>query len=669
MTSTILAGLLLSMTLGSATLQGQVVGPDSAPIPNAQVFLEPGLGGALRDTIASDTGRFTFEQVPAGPAGVFAVAPGFGFEGRHVRVAVGDKRTALTIMLHEASEIRGVVVDPAGDPVEGARITRMGVKGAHKVGVPLAKLRQYGYSEPVSDSGGAFVLESIPTGATLDLKVGHPRFAQEGVLDVPAGERAVRITLYPGELVEGSVVARDSGETVGQAAVLLRNAQPPHDTSTTRSDLRGNFSVRLKPGVYLYRAQGAGLRSPGWERLVVTGEAPTRHVRIAVAGTGSIRGQVRDAVSGEPVHGVRVSLTTSGTRAATTRTGPGGDFLFTAGAGENVVRIEATPGYFPPEIQQVKVTVTEGKQLELPGMWLKPLPAYEIQVVDGDGTPVPGALVTVLRPRQFGWHEADQEGKVAIRVRQLPEDGMLVGRAEHPSLPQAALFTLDRSREPEGTVQLFEVGTVTGRVINARGRGLAGASVGAFFPGETGGDAVMLWQTYSEEDGQFQWDAVVPGVPQRCAARTGAEAETGGESATFNLAPGEQKSLGDLAVRGGENVRTRLGETIRWDTWELLCGALPDEAARLDSPAMLVFASAENAPVYLESLARMRELLSKPDLHVVLVVEGAPDCADAPLPVVSGAADGGGAILLLDRAGRVVLETDQIPPVQLLKKL
>jgi len=667
MTSILLAGLVLCSSVGVSPITGQVVGPDQQPIAQAQVFLEPGLGGELRDTITSASGAFHFPDVAPGAAGIFAVAPGFGFEGQHITVAVADEVPPIKLTLHKVSEIRGTIVDPNGDPVEGARITRIGVKGAYKVGIPLAKLRDYGYAEPVSDEKGHFVLDNVPEGAMLDIKVGHPSFAQEGFLDAPAGSVDTRITLYPGVLVEGEVVSRANQGAVGQAAVLVKNAQPPHDTATTRANLSGKFSMRLKPGVYAYQAYGAGLRSAGWAQLTITGERPIERLRVAVAGTGTIRGNVRDAISGNPVRGVRVSLTTNGTTADIARTGPGGDFLFSAGEGENIVRIDATPGYFPPETQDVKLTILEGNNIELPGMWLKPLPKYAVHVIDGAGDAVPGALVSILRPRQFGWYVADENGTAQIHVQQFPAEGVLLGRAEHPSLPQAALFRLSENQGDVATVQLFDTGTVTGRVVNSRGRGIAGASVGAFFPGEAADDAIVLWQTFSDGDGQFRWDAVVPGVPQRCASRTkGGES---GESMTFNLAPAEEKSLGDITVAGGESGESLVGANLQWYTWDLLCGTLPAKEICATSPALLVFTSTENTGVYLESLLHLRTVLGEGAPLIVLVVNGTPDCDTSTFPVVSGSAQNGASAILVDRAGKVVLESSIIPPVQLLRAL
>jgi len=660
--------LALQSTLGITAISGQIVDANGAAIPHAQVFLEPGLGGMIRDTISGDSGSFSFDDVAPGPVGLFAIAPGFGFEGQHLTIAVADTIPPIQLTLHPAAQIKGTIKDADGNTVQDARITRIGVKGNHKVGVPIAKLRQYGYLEPQSDAQGNFVLDNVPVGCMIDLKIGHASFAQEGVADVPAGTDSLKVVLYPGVLVEGNVVSRANNVAVAQAAILMQNAQPPHDTALARSNLQGRFSIRLKPGVYLYQATGSGMRSPGWERLTVTGERPVEHVRLAVAGTAQIRGNVRDALTSAPIRDVRVSLTTNGAPAAVTRTGPKGDFLFTVGEGENIVRLDGAPGYFPPELQDVKVSVLEGNAVELPGMWLKPLPDYDVVIVDDAGDPVPGALVSVLRPSQFGWHVADEEGKVRLQVQQPPGGGGLLARAEHPNAPQGAVFTLEAQQEQPGTVKLFPFASVFGQIVNKRGRPVSGATVGAFFPGETAEDAVLLWQTTSGPDGMFHWDAVVPGVPQRCAARLDEKAH--GESETFNLSPTESKSLGDVEVPGAKSGESLLGTKLDWHNSELLCGTLPLDTPVHSQPLVVFYANQANAVALAETAHAIQQHFAQSDLRVILMTEGDVSCeGGSPVPILRGSAGTDATTLVLDRGGVVVLETNGMPPASLLQRL
>lgn len=366
---------LLACTQGAtglATLAGQVVGPSGAPVEHARVFLEPGLAGALVEQRTDGAGRFRFDSIAPGAAGVFAWVDGFGFAGQHFNLAVDTTAENLVLRMRPAVQLEGRVVDPGGAPVAGARVTRAALLGESQVGIPLAKLEPFGFAVPVSGEDGRFSIPNLPEGGRVALKVAHPAFAQEGVPELPADARDAKVTLHPGVLVQGTVLTRGQGLAVAGAAVIIRNAQPPHDTAVTRSGGQGQFNIRLKPGVYLCQATSTHHQSPGWSELAVTGETAVTGVRLTVAGMGAISGTVKDAVTGAPIEGVRLSLETQGRPAAVTRTGPSGAFRFNAAEGANTVRLHPAAGYNPPVNNAWQIMVTEGQTFELPGLWFAP---------------------------------------------------------------------------------------------------------------------------------------------------------------------------------------------------------------------------------------------------------------------------------------------------------
>ncbi|HNR33427.1 MAG TPA: carboxypeptidase-like regulatory domain-containing protein [Candidatus Hydrogenedentes bacterium] len=369
-----LCAVLATFAFGAAALTGQVVDAAGNPAAGARVFLEPGLEGELIEGRVAADGRFSFDDVAPGAVGVIAAAPGYGHAGRHFNLGLDDVVSPFTLRMAPAGRIAGRVLTEKGKPIAGARVTRVALLGDEKVGIPLTKLRTFGIAEPWSDADGRFAVEQLPEGGTVALKVNHPDYAQEGTTDVRVGDENVRVTLTPGVIAEGSVLTRHEQMAVANVEVVFQNAAPPHDTVIAHTDGRGRFQVRLKPGAYLARAAGGGYRSPGLIPVAISTDAPRQVVRLQAVRTGRIRGTVKDAVSGEPVRGVRVLLESSGNVAALVRTGATGEFDFEAAAGQNVVRIDAAPGYAPPAINTVSATVTEGQELTLPGFWLAPLP-------------------------------------------------------------------------------------------------------------------------------------------------------------------------------------------------------------------------------------------------------------------------------------------------------
>jgi hypothetical protein len=649
--------LLIGSSLGAASLNGLVVDAAGSPVPQAQVFLEPGLGAGVLVTQAGADGRFGFDGLVPGPTGVFAIAPGFGWAGAHLNLTVGEAAQDVRLVLRPEARISGRVVDAKGDAIAGARITRIALLDSAKVGIPLAKLGEYGFQEPESDKEGRFTLGHVPAGATVALKVAHPGYAQEGVNDVPVGTENVKVTLYPGVVVQGAVASRDRGMAVANAAVVIRNAQPPHDSTITTTDNRGQFSVRLKPGVYMYQAIGSALRSAGWERLTLTGEEAMPRIRVMVAGAGLILGKVRDAVSGEPIAGARVALETYGNAAAVVQTGPTGEFQLAAGEGENYVRLDGAPGFLPAQDSALRLSIADGQTVELPDWFLVPLPTFNLQVIDEHEQPVPGVRVSIERPLQFGAYTTDGEGRVSFRVQSLPPDGQLIGSAEHPAAALGAVFALERKDAAAARVQLLPLATVSGRVVNGRGKGLEGIVVGGIFPGEKADQELLLWRTVTDDSGSFRWPAVVPGIPQRCVALAAGEAT--GQSEVFSLEPGGNRQLTQITIEDGEAATSLLGERFSIDSYGSVCGERPVDAAG----HVFVFAPVAEAQAYASALDRLTTAETRP----VLVVPGSYECGATTIPVLRGAPPARATTYVINADGRVILETFGMPPTHLLQ--
>jgi len=654
--------LLLECIRAATTLSGQVTDPQGHAVAGAHVFVEPGIGGELLHTVANDSGHYTMPGVAPGPAGVFAYAPGFAYGGRHVNVAEGSPSEAVPIRLREAGTLPLHIVNHEGQGVEGARITRIALLDGDKVAIPLAKLVAFGIAEPVSGPGGSATVPHVPHRGRVALKIGHPSYAQEGVAEATADARPFEVRLHPGLLLQGEVLSLSQQAPVSGASVVIQSAQPPHDSSLARTDGQGLFALRLKPGIYMARAVSAAGSSPGWQQVVLTGENPSPRMRLLVAGTGEIRGEIRDAKSGDPIEGARIALESHGNRAAVVRTGPTGTFSFNAASGPNTVRFEAAPGYQPPPALAYDVNVTEGETFELPGMWLAPSPPFRIQVVDEDGAPQPGAVVSLLRPYQFGYRVADESGWVTFDVSVLPESGQIAGLAEDRAGRRGGLFTVGMA-EAEGTVvQVYPLAEVTGRTVNRRGRAAGGVQVGALFADEHVEAVLPLWRTVSGPDGTFRWPAVVPGVPQKCFASGAADDD---DHAAFNLPPGGAKALGDFRAEPKPDAKSLLGKAFPWGDYVSLCAEGPRRPE--GKPVLVVYSPAHAAAMVRQGLEGAAPLLEERGYTPVMITAPEQACENPAIPVLGGAAPGTATTYVLDSEGIVQAECLGLPPLALLR--
>ncbi|MFA6242400.1 MAG: carboxypeptidase-like regulatory domain-containing protein, partial [Candidatus Hydrogenedentales bacterium] len=469
---------------GAASVSGHVSASDGATLSGVRVFAESGLGGALLEATADPGGQFRFEGIPSGIVGIFAIAEGRGWSGVSRTIAGSDDITGLSLVLQPAGTVSGKVVDLRGKPVSGAHVTRILLQGVDKVGIPLTKLAALGFAEPVTNDSGVFSVPNLPKDGKVALKVAHIAYAQTAVQDIAVGAANAKVTLMEGILVQGTVLTWDSSSAVANTAVLFRSAVAPHDTAVAMTDSTGEFHLRLMPGVYAYQASGAELRSPGWQRVTVTGAESVQSVSVRVAGSALLRGSVQDAITGAPIEGARLSLTVYGNPSAVTTTGKSGMYEFTGSQGENVISVDAASGYRRPDRPILNVQAKQGDTLELPTFWMTRLPAFSVRVLDEAGAPVSGAVVRLIRPMQYRWYITDANGRTELQIAASPPGNKLVGLVEHVTEPRGALFAMDMNTESEAAVQLLSWARATGKVVNAKGKGLQGVVVGAIFQGD-----------------------------------------------------------------------------------------------------------------------------------------------------------------------------------------
>ncbi len=665
----VVAPLMLSAAVWAmaetGTVAGRVVGPGGDAVPNAQVFIEPDLGAALLRAASDEQGRFEFDDAPHGRVGLFAIAEGYAFGGQTVTVAVEDRLTGLTVRLGRPGQVSGVVRNADGDSIEGVRFTRVALLGADSVGIPLAKLQSYGFEEPRSGSGGQFRIAHLPEGGRVALKLGHPQYAQEGMDDVAVGSERLTATMHRGVLVRGSVQTRFGRDAVSGAMVRFANAQPPHDSALARSDGQGEFALRLKPGVYLARAETGDYASPGWENVTVTGEQSQVQVALRVGRRGWITGEVRDARTESPIRGARLELQADGRRAAVVRTGATGRFRAEASEGENIIILAGAEGYMQPVTSSYRVNLREGQAVELPTFWMAPLPSIPVTVQDQRGEPVPGAVVTLHQPPQMGWYLTEDAGDTTLRFGSLSQEEAVFGFAEHPNDDTGAFFAIDPGGFEDVRVELEPLGRVTGRVTNERGRAAPSAVVAAMFQPDPDAAGVVLWRGVTDRDGAFSWPAAPLHAPLRLVAIVDDDAS--GASTMFQLTSEERSKEIGVSVDGARPGRGRPPVQIDWTGFEEVSGG---GAPRVEEPAatVLFFTQANAAEAAGEALAKIQTVLRGRGVQCVLVITDGGALDASPVRMARGEQPGRASGYVLDRENAVQYAGMGIPPLWAVKQ-
>ena len=200
-------------------------------------FLGSQTGGEV-----SSSGEFEVALAPParGPAFYLleAWAPGFSRDFSSVQVLEGRAipSDGFEFRLHPEASVHGVVRDPAGDPVAGARVA-WGFEGPYSEGGPGPTTR--------TGPDGAYRLQGMGSGREVWVAASAPEFAMavDRVFGLAPGEaRQLDLQLAPGSFVTGTVVDSE-GTPLAGAEVSLgeEGAVRFFEEAVTKED--GSFSV------------------------------------------------------------------------------------------------------------------------------------------------------------------------------------------------------------------------------------------------------------------------------------------------------------------------------------------------------------------------------------------------------------------------------------------
>jgi RNA polymerase sigma factor (sigma-70 family) len=258
------------------TVAGRVVDPDGKPVKGALVDVvgasrTPWVGAredsssfqALGQAETDADGRFQLETTRTSStrvSGLLAIAAAPGF-GRGVGQLNPDaERPEVTIRLYPEEVRRVRLVELSGAPARGVTVY---IKGFHKrdpadqmtegIGAWLGEVTPPGlraWPEPVkSDDQGRIVLTGFGRGFGLSCQVRDVPYARQDVMlepAGPAGDGEKTVALQPARIIEGRVLAADTGQPIPHAIVsasaFIRNQYANGIfTHKFRADAQGRF--------------------------------------------------------------------------------------------------------------------------------------------------------------------------------------------------------------------------------------------------------------------------------------------------------------------------------------------------------------------------------------------------------------------------------------------
>jgi len=514
------------------TVTGRVVDRFGAPVAKARVILAAQTGFPLdleferdmpwlkRRTTESDAeGRFRLEGVEPGTLQALVGAAGFApFEAQGLVVAKSD--TALEpFELVRGAILSGVVVDPDGRGVAGAKLVRAGVEGSGDIFF-------VGGREPsaVTAADGSFRIDMLACGPWRFVvsSEDHPDFQAEGVAEEPGVELAgLRWQLAPGATIAGTVTGVPAAE---RERLEVRASRAGSDDffgpgRSARVEPNGSFVVRgLEPGqsytLKARRARGQDADEFGfWERTrssEVQARSGDSGIVLAYQPEGAVVLTVVDARTRQPLERLRVEAGLEWPAPQMDEDGkprtlyPGGVVrvggLRPGSSNERVTLNLFATGY--QDWSRNDIALRAGQELDLGVVALEPVPLVRVRVTDGKGG-APVASASVRLTKEQGGDNLSVRRSIAIssdggseslefgegRSATTDADGWaelssfegdtvtLSVRAKGFAPYRLSGLFLPRGESLEQRVELTLGGEVLVTVLDAAGQPLAGAEV------------------------------------------------------------------------------------------------------------------------------------------------------------------------------------------------
>lgn len=467
----------------SCTVAGSVtvLGSPGFPVADATITLRPagvvpqfGTPPGREDGITTRTdaaGNFRFEHVAAGIVTVRAVAPGFAaVEHRAVEVSADTGLpTGLRFELPRGESIAGLVVDPSGTPIAGARIEALHLASREPFQATARSLED-----------GRFEVFGLIEGPFL-LRVAAQGFIGTERKPIASGARSERFELQP----KGSVrlQVRGDGLPPQQFETLLRGYDAEHDALRAvhdaqvqpfrAEDLDADGScvlTGLEPGTWIVQVDAPGYARTFSAPFPIRAGEQDLPVLVEMSEGGALVGRCVDE-RGRPLFGVTVETAAgfldesplmeilgaaipSRTTSARTQTGEDGTFrLDHLAPGEYRLRFDAQDR---APSSRSGIEVADGRQLDLGTVTLVRGALIQGTVrVDGDLAGQIKISISSLadRPGQPTFQAtavSDAQGRFTLD-RRLPP-GRYQGQAARQTLPNPILQVMDyqKSRQEFG---------------------------------------------------------------------------------------------------------------------------------------------------------------------------------------------------------------------------
>jgi uncharacterized GH25 family protein len=288
-----------------AVVRGRVVDLQKQGVPSARVRVgavavnrRAMIFEAPRQAFTNTLGEFEIKGLPRRALSAVALHDSGSSKTVDIDTTNGDVKDVV-LALDVTGAIAGIVVDPQGQPIEGAQVTAGPSFADNRTPIDFSAFRLRGFPQALTDAGGGWKLVGLADGTynVSAMRSGAQRnvFGNEGV-SANTGDTNVKIVLPPTGGVKGRVQTAD-GSTPPMFTVSIGMTSQPGNSD-------GTFTLDgLPPQKY-----ELSVRGPTFQTRAV--EVTIESTKIADAGTITVEKGRQIAghvlMDGKPVAGATV---------------------------------------------------------------------------------------------------------------------------------------------------------------------------------------------------------------------------------------------------------------------------------------------------------------------------------------------------------------------------
>ena len=481
-----------------------------------------------------DGGEFRLEGLSPREYNFWVRAPHYQIYQQQVRLPAEGDVQPLTIALKHGLELRGRVVDAAGQPAPGVQVTAQAAGG--EVVATLGMPRSGTFGSARSGPDGSFLVDGLAPGK-YEVRA-RAEDGGNGRALTQAGAEDVVLRLERSGAVQGQVKSAEGAPVAGAKVQIFGSGQYPGDATT---DEAGAFSLeQVPPGDYAVYVWGRAGSARTQRVKVEAGRTATVEVTLEATGTvvGTVRGLSPSELEECYIYGGSNSVQPAGDgsfRIEGVREGSGTVRALVQGGGrQRAVPVEVKAG------ETATVEIDFGRGVTIDGTVRRP------------AGPVAMLVVKATAARGSGTATTDAAG--AFTIAAVPAGDVEVSVTD---LNGRRLVTRRLNVQSDTTLELeVSVGEASGRVLAARDRSpIPEAVVKARRDGESGyvravtTDSSGAFTCRELEAGAYRLQASASGFAGAEAAVT--VGEGGAAETTFLLEPDQGV---DITVRAPDGT-------------------------------------------------------------------------------------------------------------------